>query len=91
MIIVISDEVNEAYDSIIGQDIKDAVPHVVSVIISIGIYKRDYQRNLEGDKKRAGIIEADDAVDRSAKRSCRRWKLLKKFARYEIAALGSSI
>ena len=49
-----------------GQDIKDAVPQVVSVIISIGIYDRDYQWNFKGNKKRARTIEDDDAVDRSA-------------------------
>ena len=48
------------------QDIKDAVPQVVSVIIFIWIYDRDYQRNFEVNGKGAGITEADDAVDRSA-------------------------
>ena len=38
-----------------GQDIKDAVPQVVLVVISSGIYDKDCQRNLKVNGKRAGI------------------------------------
>ena len=49
-----------------GQDIKYAVPQVMFVVISFGIYNRDCQRNHKVHGKGAGIKETDDAVDRSA-------------------------
>ena len=54
-----------------GQDIKYAVPQVMFVVISFGIYDRDCQRNHKVHGKGAGIKETDDAVDRSVRGSIR--------------------